>query len=135
MSQENEETEEPKPKLRSRRLLPFFILAIGAVVAMYFQKTGPRTQHLRLVLGGRAADVHALDLAYVDESGEVVRQARLPYDRGAPRIVAHEPELVDGDYRLRIDLDTQEGRRSVERRVTLRGDGTTSVDLASAIPE
>ena len=50
----------------------------------------------------------------------------------APRVVSHEPQLADGEYRLRIDLDTREGRRTVERRVTLGG-GTTQVDLAGLL--
>lgn len=118
-----------------RRILPFLLLVGGAVLAIHFAGTAPKTQHVRFVLGPRAAAVTALEIAYVDAQGDVARQARLTYDEGAPRVVAHEPDLADGDFTLRIDLDTKEGRRSVERRVTLRGDGTTSLDLSSAIPE
>lgn len=110
-------------------------MAAGVAVAMYLGRAAPKTQHVRFVLGSRSTSVSALEIAYFDAAGDVARQTRLVYDEGAPRVVAHEPELLDGDYRVRIDIDAQEGRRSVERRVTLRGDGTTSVDLSSATSE
>ncbi len=47
-------------------------------------------------------------------------------------MAAHDPELADGDYRLLIDVDTREGRRSLESRVTLGG-GTTQVDLVGLL--
>lgn len=85
------------------------------------------------MLGPAAADVTGLEIQYVAEDGDVARDARMTFPPGqAPRIVSHEPQLSDGDYRLRIDVDAREGRRTVERRVTLGG-GTTQVDLTTAL--
>jgi hypothetical protein len=120
----------PRP---SRRLLKFGVLAAGLLVAAYFGSKAPRDQHLKLVLGPAANQVTSLEIQYVAADGEVARTTRMAFEPGgAPRVVAHEPQLADGDYGLRIDLDTREGRRSTERRVTLGG-GTTQVDLASVI--
>ena len=98
---------------------------------MFLAARAPREQHVKLVLGDFAPRVMSLELQYVDAEGALARDARFSYSAaGAPRVVSHEPQLADADYRLRIDIDTREGRRSVERRVTLGG-GTTQVDLAS----
>jgi hypothetical protein len=119
--------------VRRRKLLPFLVLGAGALIAGYLSSKSPRDQHLRLVLGPRAAEVTGLEVQYVAEDGDVARDARMTFGAGeAPRIVSHEPQLADGEYRLRIDLDTREGRRSVERRVTLGG-GTTQVDVANVL--
>ncbi|MDB5216979.1 MAG: hypothetical protein JWO86_4906 [Myxococcaceae bacterium] len=120
----------PVRPVRRRKLLPFLVLGAGALIAGYLSSKAPRDQHLRLVLGERAAEVTGLEIQYVAADGEVARDARMTFSLGeAPRIVSQEPQLADGDYRLRIDLDTREGRRSVERRVTLGG-GTTQVDVS-----
>jgi hypothetical protein len=116
-----------------RRLLPLAVLAGGAVLAALYASKGPREQHVRYVLGAHAPDVTALDIQYVGESGEVVRQAHLAFEPGrAPRIVAHDPTLPDAAYQLLIEVDTREGRRSAERQVRL-GSGTTSVDLSRVL--
>lgn len=116
-----------------RRRAPLLILLAGGALAAYLASRGPRTQHVRFVLGAAASEVTMLEVQYVDPEGDVARQARLTFDAGAaPRVVPHEPELPDGDYRLRIEVDAREGRRAVERQVTLSG-GTTSVDLAGAL--
>ncbi len=126
------------PSSPRRRLLPLAILLAGGVLLAYFASSGPRDQHLRLVLGDAAPGVSALSVQYAaTKSGEVAREVRLTYgaDGGgaaAPRVVALEPRLPDGDYRLRIDVDTREGRRTTERQVTLGG-GTTSVDLSGLL--
>lgn len=123
----------PRPVRRRKRLLPFAVLAAGGLVAAYVAARAPRDQHVKLVLGPGADQVTALEMQYVAEDGDVARDVRMGFSEGkAPRIVSHEPKLADGDYRLRIDLDTREGRRSVERRVTLGG-GTTQVDLAAVV--
>lgn len=129
------EEEPPLPvrPVRRRKLLPFLVLGAGALVAAYLSSKSPRDQHLRLVLGAQAADVSGLEIQYVAEDGDVARDARMTFAPGqAPRIVSHEPQLADGDYRVRIDLDTREGRRTVERRVTLGG-GTTQVDVTNVL--
>lgn len=118
---------------RGRRL-SFLVLGAGAAAALFLQTRLPREQHVRFVLGEAAPEVTGLDVAYVEEGGEVAREARLAFEPGrAPRIVAHDPSLADGPYRLRIEVETREGRRAVERQVTLSG-GTTQVDLAAARP-
>lgn len=109
------------------------MLGSGALIAAYLSSKSPRDQHLRLVLGPLAAEVTGVEVQYVAEDGEVARDARMTFAVGqAPRVASHEPQLADGDYRLRIDLDTREGRRTVERRVTLGG-GTTQVDVTSVL--
>lgn len=110
------------------------VLGGGALLAAYLGSKSPRDQHVTYVLGGSAPEVTQLEIQYVTPDGDVARAARMTFEPGqAPRVVSHEPQLADGDYRLRIDLDsTRQGRRSVERRVTLGG-GTTQVDLAGTL--
>ena len=123
----------PVKPVRRRKLLPFVVLGGGALVAAYLASRSPRDQHVRLVLGGRAPDVTGVEIQYLADDGDLARDARLTFAAGqAPRVVSHEPQLADGDYRLRIDLDTREGRRTVERRVTLGG-GTTQLDLTTVL--
>ena len=128
---ENEGSAPARPR---RKLLPILFLAGGALLASYLTSKSPRDQHVSLVLGPAAPEVTQLEIQYVAADGELARAARMTFGTaGAPRVVAHEPQLADGDYRLRIDLDTaRQGRRSVERRATLGG-GTTQVDLASVL--
>lgn len=110
-------------------MLKFLLLALGLGVALYFSSTQPKEQHVRLVLGDWSGVVTGVSLEYLGADGQAARTSDLRFAMGsAPRIVSHEPTLADGDYTLRIDLDTREGRRSTERRVTLGG-GTTQVDL------
>lgn len=109
------------------------MLGLGLAGALWLGSKAPREQHLRLVLGEGAPLVSAMDLQYLAVGGEVVRAARFGFEPGrAPRIVAHDPELSDGDYQLSIEMDTREGRRSTQRRVRLGG-GTTQVDLAGTL--
>ncbi len=114
---------------RKRRIVSLAILAGGGAVVAYMATRGPKEQHVRFVLGDRAKAVTELAVKYTSASGEAVRETRVSWDAGdAPRVVALDPRLPDGDYRLEIDVDTREGRRSGERRVTLGG-GTTSVEI------
>ncbi len=123
---------------RSRRTFAtrLLFLACGLGITFYLAARGPRAQHLRFVLGAAGSSVVDLEVQYLRmEDSEVLREARLPYGPGgAPRVVAHDPELPDGLYRLRIEIETREGRRVVERQVTLSG-GTTSVDLVPALTQ
>lgn len=136
-AQPPETPEEPvkKPAPAPARRLPFFVLAAGALLVAYIGSRAPRDQHVKLVLGADADRVTGLEVQYIGADGEIARDTRMAFEPGrAPRVVSHEPQLTDGDYSLRIDLDTREGRRSVERRVTLGG-GTTQVDLAQVASE
>ncbi len=114
---------------RKKRIVSLAILALGGALVAYLATRGPKDQHVRFVLGDRARTVTALSVKYTSASGEAVRETSMAWDAGdAPRVVALDPRLPDGDYRLEIDVDTREGRRSGERRVTLGG-GTTSVEI------
>ena len=130
---------EPPPEaprrgpLSRRPFLKYGVLALGLGLAAYLGTKSPRDQHVTLVLGSAAERVIGLEIQYIAADGEIARDARMAFENGsAPRVVSHAPQLADGDYTLRIDVDTREGRRSTERRVTLGG-GTTQIDLAGAL--
>ena len=90
---------------------------------------------MRVVLGAASPDVTGVALQYVAKDGEVARETKFTYSHGsAPRIVAHEPQLPNGEYRLTIEVDARDGRRSVQRQVTLGG-GSTQIDISSALRE
>lgn len=111
----------------------FVFLGAGLLTAFYLGAKSPREQHVRIVLGAASPDVTGLALQYVAGDGDVAREAHFAFPSGgAPRIVAHEPRLPDGDYVLDIEVDAREGRRGVQRRVTLGG-GSTQVDVSSAL--
>lgn len=133
-SDESGEAAPVAPVARPRRsLLKLGVLAAGLLAAGYFGAKAPRDQHVKLVLGPSADRVTGLEIQYIAAEGDLARVARMAFEPGStPRVVSHEPHLADGDYGLRIDIDTREGRRSTERRVTLGG-GTTQVDLAGVI--
>lgn len=121
------------PPTRRSRLFKLALLAGGLGLAAYLAKATPHEQHLRFVLGNGAPDVTGVAIQYVSPEGEIAREATLRYpEGGAPRVISHEPSLPDGDYRVRIELDTREGRRSVESRVTLGG-GSTQVDVTHVL--
>ena len=121
------------PSPRRRPLTRFVFLAFGLLVALYLGTQGPKEQHVRVVLGAAAPDVTTVGLQYVSKDGDVAREAHFAYGKGAaPRVVAHEPQLPNGEYRLQIDLDTIDGRRAIQRQVTLGG-GSTQVDVSSAL--
>lgn len=105
----------------------------GLGLAAYLGRLGPHEQHVRVVLGNGAPLVTAVGIQYLGADGEVARETRIDYAAsGAPRIVAHDPELRNADYLVQIDLDTREGRRTVQRQVTLGG-GSTQIDVASVL--
>lgn len=115
-----------------QRRLSVMILAVGAASVFVLETKLPKDQHVRFALGDAAPEVTELEVQYV-AAGELASGTRLAFDPGrAPRVVAHDPSLANGAYQLRIELDTREGRRSVERQVTLTG-GTTQVDLSGVL--
>jgi len=121
------------PSPRRRTLSRVLFLVFGLLVALYLGTQGAQEQHVRVVLGGAAPEVTGVGLQYVAQDGEVAREAHFAYAKGtAPRVVSHEPKLPNGDYRLEIDLDTHDGRRAIQRQVTLGG-GSTQVDVSSAL--
>jgi hypothetical protein len=118
-----------------RRVASIVFLALGLLVALYLGTQAPQEQHVRIVLGSSAPEVRAVGLQYLRAEGdaEVMREVHFTYEIGAaPRIIPHEPKLPNGDYRLQIDIDAHDGRRSVQRRVTLGG-GSTQIDISSAL--
>jgi hypothetical protein len=118
-----------------RRFFPLVLLAGGVALTLHLSSKAPHEQHVRLALGDTARDVTSIEVVYVTDDGDVVRTTRLAFDEGkAPRIVALDPELANGDYALRVEIGARGGRRAVERRVKLGG-GTTSVDLTAVMNE
>jgi hypothetical protein len=108
-------------------------MLMGVGLAAYLSKHGPQEQHVRIVLGRGAPEVTEVDLQYVSPDGDTARDAHFSFSKGnAPRVVAHEPKLPNGPYRLQIDIDAHDVRRSVQRQVTLGG-GSTQVDVSSDI--
>lgn len=122
----------PEPVKPKSRVFKLVLLVAGLGIAAYLGKMGPREQHVNIVLGDQRWTVKAIDLQYVSSDGEVAREVHLTYGESAPRVIAHAPQLSDGTYRLKIDVDTRGGRRAVERQVTLGG-GSTQVDISSAL--
>ncbi|MBX3209303.1 MAG: hypothetical protein KF764_29995 [Labilithrix sp.] len=124
----------PAPSVRKRRPLSrLAFLVFGLLVALYLGTLRPQEQHVRVVLGAGAPEVTAVDLEYVAADGEIAREAHFAYPAGAaPRVVAHEPQLPNGEYRLQIEVDARGGRRGIQRQVTLGG-GSTQVDVSSAL--
>jgi hypothetical protein len=122
------------PRPPPRRLLRLLVVGCGAALAVVLAQKSPKDQHLRFTLGDAAPAVTGFEVAYLPEGkGEAVRETRLTFEPGtAPRVVSHDPSLADGAYLLRIQADTREGRRTLERQVTLGG-GTTQVDLGAAL--
>ncbi len=75
------------------------VVVFGLLVALYLGTLKPQEQHVRVVLGAAAPEVIGVELQYIAEDGEIARQTRFTYPAGAaPRIVAHEPELPNGEY-------------------------------------
>jgi hypothetical protein len=109
------------------------VLAIAAAVFAYLRTQSPQEQHVRIVLGDGAPQVVGVRLEYVDPGGDVAREAHFTYEAGhAPRIVVHDPSLKNGEYRLQIEIDARDGRRTVQRQVTLGG-GSTQIDVSSKL--
>lgn len=123
------------PSLRRRARSPFtwLVLLVFAGVAFYLSGKAPKEQHVRFVLGDAAPRLTRLACDYDGPEG-ATRAAEFAYDHGeAPRIIAHDPELVPGDYVLRLRVFSKDGQNTLERRVTFSS-GTVSVDLADAVP-
>lgn len=117
----------------ARRLVgragPVLLVVAGALVLGGLLDRAPKTQSIRLMLGEGARTTRAVRVRYENGSGELEREAQLQFAPGAaPRVLALEPTLADGAYTLQIEVEREEGRALVERRVTLSG-GTLQVPL------
>lgn len=125
----------PVAPTRNKRLLPLLFVIAGVGLALFLGSKAPKEQHLRLSLGAHAAEVTGVEVTVLDSSGDVVRATRVPYEAGkAPRMVALDPSVPNGDYLVRLEIATRSGLRVTERRLSLSG-GTTSVDLAGVLDE
>lgn len=118
-----------------RRALRLALLAGGLAAALLLGRRWPREQTVHYVLGDGAPRVQEVDARWADGAGdEWTREATFRYPAGrAPRVVTHEPRLPDGDYTVEIDIVAERDRSTVRRRVTLGG-GSTSIELAQAVP-
>lgn len=120
---------------RSTTLLLFGAVAIGAYFLL--APSFPKDQNVNVVLGDAAPQVREVTLRYDPAKGENdwSRQVTLRFDSqaGAPRVVHHQARLPDGDYVISIEARGAAGMAaSTERRVQLRGESSTSVDISEA---
>ncbi len=111
-------------------LVVLFVLALGGY--WFLSPHLPKDQSVNVVLGDDAAGIQDVTLRYVAHGeAETAREATFHFDH-APRVVHHEPRLPDGDYDLSIELRGGAPALSahVDRRVSLSGGATTSVDVS-----
>jgi hypothetical protein len=113
-----------------RRIGSLAFLAVGLGIAWYLGQNGPQEQHVHVILNERAPLVTGVSLQYVAANGDVANETSFHYSPGqAPRIVSHDPKIPSGDYKLKVDVDLPDSRKSVEKQVTLKG-GSAQVDLS-----
>lgn len=122
---------------RSGSLLFFGAVGVGAY--FFLAPRFPRDQSVNVVLGDAAADVTDLSLHYSmngDGDRDAARDVAMHFERGkAPRVVHHEARLADGEYVVAIEARGEGGDHigrawSDERRIALRGGGSTSIDVS-----
>jgi hypothetical protein len=98
----------------------------------------PRVEELRVRYGAAARPSEARDRPQNQEQNEEAdwdREARFQWPPGdAPRVVTHAPRLADGDYMVEIEVVANAERNTVKRHVKLESGGSTSIDLAQAVP-
>jgi hypothetical protein len=116
-----------------RRRGPFVLLAVLGVGAYSFLAPKfPKEQAVNVVLGDAAPKVTDLTLRYVPAGErEPEREATFHFAQATPRIVHHDAQLRDGDYRVEIELRGDHARSELSRNVTFRG-GSTSIDVSEA---
>jgi len=113
-----------------RRIGSLIFLACGIGIAMWLGQNGPQDQHVHVILNERAPIVTNVSLQYVTAKGDVANETSFHYSPGqAPRIVSHDPKIPSGDYKLKVDVDSPDSRKTVEKQVTLKG-GSTQVDCS-----
>lgn len=118
-----------------KRIARLVFLAAGLMIALLLARSWPRDQTVHYVLGDAAPRVEEVDARWASgASDDWSRQATFHYAAGkAPRIVTHEPRLPDGEYTVEIEIASASDRSTVRRHVTLTG-GSTSIELAGAVP-
>jgi hypothetical protein len=120
-------------KRRGLLLLPL----LGGLSAFFvLGARAPRDQTVEIVLGASAPLVEDVEVRYAEPASPDATRDRIAsfhFARGAaPRVVHHEPHVPDGTYRLTLELSSGGQRASVDRTITLRGGGSTSVDVSEA---
>ncbi len=125
-----------------RRLAPLALVVPAVAAGTTLKPHWPREQSFRYDLGAAASRVDELDVRWAptadlhagEAGGEWAREASFRYPAGqAPRSVAHDARLADGDYTVEIEIHAA-GRSAVTRRnVKLEG-GATALDVASVVP-
>jgi hypothetical protein len=113
-----------------RRLLPLVFLGVGATVYFSLLPKWPMEQRLRIALGDQAPRVEEVRVR-CGEGSDWAREVTFHYAKGqAPRIVAYEPRLANGDYLVEIEVKTDDARvLTTDRHLRLEG-GSTSIDLS-----
>ncbi len=110
------------------------IVVFGVVAAAVYFVMGPqfpKDQSVNVVLGDVAPEATEVSLRYTPPSDRTAaRDVVMRFERGkAPRVVHHEARLADGPYLLAVEVRGTTGTLSEERRIELRGGGSTSVDV------
>jgi len=115
-------------------------VGIGAATYFSLAPKWPEDQHLRLLLGDAAKAVTEVRVRCGKDPGSAatgdvdwMREVSFRYAAGdAPRLVAYDPRLPEGDYLVEIDVDSVDSsHRATDHRVKLSG-GTTQIDLTGA---
>ena len=116
--------------ITKRRIGSLVFLAVGLGIAWYLGQNGPQEQHVHVILNERAPLVTGVSLQYTAANGDVANETSFHYSPGqAPRIVSHDPKIPSGDYKLKVDVDLPDSRKTVEKQVTLKG-GSAQVDVS-----
>jgi hypothetical protein len=121
----------------SSRAMPVVLLVAAVVAFAVLGPKWPKDRSLRFVLGDAAPRVEELSVRYapLSDPEDWTREASFVYAAGqAPRIVHHDLRLADGAYVVEIELATRKSRVLLTRQVAFAS-GTTSLDLAEAVPE
>ena len=117
------------------------LLVAGVAFTFALTRKWPTEQSVHVILGDAAPGAVELRIRYGEPAGghdEWQREATFHYARGqAPRIVSHEPRLVNGEYDVEIEINMAtraahgDAVRTVTetRRVRLGG-GTASIDVS-----
>lgn len=140
----------PKPAVD--RIAKGSLVVAGVFAAMRFAPQWPKQQIVNYVLGDAAPRVDEIDARWapgttsaggvgaaspsrVAEGDDWAREVVFRYVPGtAPRVVAHEPRLADGDYTVEVEIvasgeSPARGReRTVVRRHVTLGGGVTSIE-------
>ena len=97
----------------------------------------PRDQSIRYVLGDGSTRVAELEARWTPpgKSEDWTRAATFRYAPGqAPSVITHEPRLPNGDYDVEIEIVGTDGTDAIDHRHVQLSGGTTSIDLARAVP-